>query len=46
MAADPDFAQALGRGMARFAAFVNARSLDLDAIQPEKLRGHIQKSLD
>ena len=42
---DVRFADALGRGLARFAAFVNARQVDLTAMQPEKLRNHIQPLL-
>jgi uncharacterized protein YcaQ len=42
-AADPDFADALGKGLARFASFVKARQVDLSALQPEKLRSHVQK---
>ena len=45
-ASDPDFADALGKGLARFAAFVRARSVDLDAIQPAALRTHIQRFTD
>ena len=45
-AADAGFADALGRGLARFASFVKARQVDLDVIQPEKLRKHVQKFLD
>jgi len=40
---DSDFADALGKGLARFASFVKARQVDLSAIQPEKLRHHVQK---
>ena len=42
-AANPDFANALGKGLARFATFVKARQVDLSALQPEKLRSHVQK---
>jgi uncharacterized protein YcaQ len=35
---DPDFADALGRGLLRFARFVEAKQVDLRAIQPEPLR--------
>ena len=40
---DPTFADALGKGLARFATFVDAKEVDIDAITPEKLRKHIQK---
>lgn len=40
---DPGFADALGRGLARFASFVNARQVDLVGIQPVKLREHLQQ---
>ena len=42
---DPDFADALGRGLARFASFVQARQVDLSALQPEKLQRHVKKFL-
>jgi len=42
---DPTFADALGKGLARFAAFVGARQVDVTAIQPDKLKNHIQKFL-
>jgi uncharacterized protein YcaQ len=42
---DPAFADALGKGLARFASFVGARQVDIDIIQPEKLQIHIQKFL-
>lgn len=42
---DPAFADALGKGLARFASFVGARQTDLTAIQPQKLQDHIQKFL-
>ena len=42
---DPAFADALGKGLARFAAFVGARQVDVTAIQPQKLQDHIQKFL-
>jgi len=45
-ASDPDFADALGKGLARFAAFVRARSVDLDAIQPAALRTHVRRFTD
>ncbi len=42
---DPAFADALGKGLARFAAFIGARQVDVTAIQPQKLQVHIQKFL-
>jgi uncharacterized protein YcaQ len=42
---DPAFADALGKGLARFAAFVGARQVDVTRIQPEKLQVHIQQFL-
>jgi uncharacterized protein YcaQ len=42
---DPAFADALGKGLARFAAFVGARQTNITAIQPHKLQNHIQKFL-
>ena len=44
-AGDPAFADALGKGLARFAAFVGARQVDVTSIQPQKLQDHIQKFL-
>ncbi len=44
-AEDPAFADALGKGLARFAAFVGARQVDVTAIQPDNLKNHIQKFL-
>ena len=44
-AADADFADALGKGLARFAGFVKARQVDVSALQPVKLREHIRKFL-
>ena len=40
---DPAFADSLGKGLARFAKFVDAQSVDIDAIAPKKLRNHIKK---
>ena len=40
---DPAFADALGKGLARFAKFVDAKNIDIDAIVPKKLRNHIKK---
>jgi uncharacterized protein len=42
-AADPDFAEALGKGLARFTSFVKAGSVDVEAIQPERLRRQVEK---
>ncbi len=42
-AADVDFADALGKGLARFFSFVKASRLDTSALQPQKLRDHTQK---
>ena len=42
---NPAFADALGRGLARFADFVDAKKVNIDAIAPQKLRSHIQKFL-
>jgi hypothetical protein len=44
-AADPAFADALGKGLARFANFVEAKQVDIDSIAPKKLQNHIQKFL-
>ena len=40
---DPAFANALGKGLARFASFVEARHVNIEAIVPSKLQKHIQK---
>ena len=40
---DPNFADALGKGLARFAKFVEAKTVDIDAIKPKKLQNHLQK---
>ena len=40
---DAAFADALGRGLARFAKLVEAQKVDLDAIAPKKLREHLKK---
>lgn len=40
---DADFANALGKGLIRFASFVDARKLDISAIRPVRLKKHIQK---
>ena len=41
----PAFADALGRGLARFAKFVDAKQVDIGAIKPQKLRAHVKKFL-
>jgi hypothetical protein len=40
---DEAFANALGRGLARFAKLVNAQHVELDAIQPRRLRAQVLK---
>lgn len=40
---EPAFADALGKGLARFAAFVEAKEVDIESIAPKKLRTHIKK---
>jgi uncharacterized protein YcaQ len=42
IALDADFADALGKGLARFAGFVKARQVDMRVLQPDRLRNHIQ----
>jgi uncharacterized protein YcaQ len=42
---NPVFADALGRGLARFASFVEAKQVDIESIAPKKLQAHIQKFL-
>jgi uncharacterized protein YcaQ len=42
---DDAFADALGKGLARFAKFVEAKKVDIDAIAPRKLRTHLKKFL-
>jgi uncharacterized protein YcaQ len=39
---DPGFADALARGLARLTEFVKATNTDLSAVEPAKLRKHIQ----
>lgn len=39
---DPAFADALGRGLARFAKFVDAQHVDIESIAPKKLREHVR----
>ena len=40
---DPAFADALGKGLARFASFVEARQVNIESITSKKLQKHIQK---
>ena len=40
---EPAFADALGKGLARFASFVEAQQVKIDAIAPRKLREHVRK---
>jgi uncharacterized protein YcaQ len=40
---DPAFADALGKGLARFASFVGAEHVNIESIAPKKLQKHIQK---
>ena len=42
---DPNFSDALGKGLVRFANFVEAKKVDIDAVAPKKLKNHIQKML-
>lgn len=42
---DAAFGDALGKGLARFAKFVEAEQVDIGAIKPQKLRAHIKKFL-
>jgi uncharacterized protein len=44
--ADPAFADALGKGLARFANFVEAKKVDIESIAPKKLQVHIQKFIE
>jgi len=39
---DPSFADALGKGLERFASFVGAQQVDIDTIEPSKLRNHLR----
>ena len=38
----PAFADALGKGLARFASFVEAKKMDVNAVTPKKLQNHIR----
>lgn len=40
---EPAFADALGKGVARFASFVEAKQVEVEAIAPRKLREHVRK---
>jgi uncharacterized protein YcaQ len=40
---EPAFADALGKGLARFAFFVEARQVEMEANTPRKLREHLRK---
>lgn len=40
---DADFANALAKGLARFAKFVEAKKVDVSAIQPAKLRSYVKR---
>ncbi|NQU29728.1 MAG: winged helix DNA-binding domain-containing protein [Anaerolineae bacterium] len=42
---DPAFADALGKGLVRFANFVEAKQVEIDTIKPKKLQNHIRKYL-
>jgi uncharacterized protein YcaQ len=42
---EPAFADALGVGLARFASFVEAEQVELEAIAPRKLREHVRKHI-
>jgi uncharacterized protein YcaQ len=41
----PAFADALGRGLARFANFVEAKQVDIESITPKKLQKHVRRFL-
>ncbi|HSG42435.1 MAG TPA: crosslink repair DNA glycosylase YcaQ family protein [Anaerolineales bacterium] len=43
---DAEFADALGKGLVRFAKFVEATKIDLSAIKPVKLRQTVKKIVD
>lgn len=42
---DPDFANVLARGLIRFAKFVEAKKVDVNVMQPVKLRDHVMKMI-
>lgn len=39
---EPAFADALGKGLVRFAHFVGANQVDVDVVNPNKLKTHVQ----
>ena len=43
---DPAFADALGKGLARFASFVEAKQVDIAFLAPKKLQKHLQKFIN
>jgi uncharacterized protein YcaQ len=43
---DPTFAEALGRGLVRFAEFLKAQRLDLSAIEPAALRAQVRQVIE
>jgi uncharacterized protein YcaQ len=44
--ADAAFSAALGRGLARFAAFLDAERIDFTALDPSGLRGQVEAAVD
>ncbi len=42
---DPGLADALGKGLARFANFVEAKQVEIEVIAPKKLQNHVRKYL-
>lgn len=40
-----DFAEALGKGLIRFAHFLEAKNVDVSAIKPVRLRTHVKKMI-
>ena len=40
-----DFADALGKGLIRFAHFLEAKKVDISAIRPMRLRAHVKKMI-
>ena len=42
---DPDFANALARGLVRFARFLNAKRVDVSAMKPAGLRKQVQREI-
>ena len=43
---EPAFADALGKGLARFASFVEAKQVDIASLAPKKLQKHLQKFIN